>query len=100
MGFRGMSAFQGRPPSLLVIPVQQGDDGDLADDLAEKPGPVHVPGRDLGTDTMTPVFVLDAKTTASSRWHDRMTPAVDGNLRLFVCADDEFIRRERTATLV
>ena len=42
----------------------EGDDGDLADDLAEEAGPVHVPGRDVGADSVAPVFVLDANRAA------------------------------------
>ena len=36
-------AFRGHHPGDERV---EGDDGDLADDLAEEPGPAHVPGRD------------------------------------------------------
>ena len=55
---------------------------------------MHVPGRHVGTDSMAPVFVLDAKTMAGSRGQDRMTRAADGDLRLLVGADEELIGRQ------
>ena len=70
---------------------------DLADDVAEEPGAVHVPRRDVGADAMAPVFVLGANRAAGSRREDRARGAANGDLRLLVGADDEFVGRQRAA---
>ena len=46
--------------------VESGDGGP-AEDVAEEPGTVHVPGSDVRTDAMTPVLVLDVSGTARRR---------------------------------
>ena len=74
----------------------EGNDGDLGDDVAEEPGTVDVPRRDIGTDTVAPVLVLDPNGAAGSRRHDRMKAGSDRNLRLLVRTDDEFVPGERT----
>ena len=73
----------------------EGDDGDLAEDVAEETGTVHIPGGDVRTDAMTPVLVLDANGAARRRWRDRVKSAPDRDLRLLVGTDDELALGER-----
>ena len=68
----------------------EGVDGDLADDLAKEPGPVHVPRRDVGTDTMTPVFVHSTRRPRPGVGGTiGMTTAADGNLQFVISADEK-----------
>jgi len=43
------------------------------------------------------LFALDANRTAGSRGQDRLRGAANGNLRLLVGTDDEFVGRKHTA---
>ena len=74
--------------------VIEGDDGDLGDDVAEEPGTVDIPRRDIGADAMAAVLVLDPHGAARTRRRDRMAAGVDRDLRLFVGADDELVPAE------
>ena len=74
--------------------VVEGGDGDLGDDVAEEPGAVDVPGRDVGADAVAAVLVLDPHGAARTRRRDRMAAGADRDLRLFLGADDELAPAE------
>lgn len=87
-GLGGSVRFPGHHPGV------EGDDGDPSDDIAEEPGTVDIPGRDVGTDAIAAVLVLDSHGAARARRRDRMAAGADRDLRLLVGADDELLPAE------